>query len=840
MKSPVINDLAPEMRAPDVSSQGQAADGGTPADGAGGWAICCSGGGIRSAAYCLGALQRLDRIGLLAKVRWILGVSGGSYIASSRALVAHNLPAGDEQHAYAPGTAEELNLRYNTHYIAPNVATVLVGVLSLLLGAMVTFVVALAPLYALAHAWGWLLRWQQVLVPSGPHAATAAVTGAGWWLAPAIAAAVTLVLFAFWWLTLAPVAGRAGGRARLLRSLRPDGPDRGANRAAWVGGAAAVTAGLAIAMLAVPPLISWLTRSTGSLGTITGFLGFGGKPSWSPAALAGLVAAVAAVAKYVQAGLAKWTALGRAAKGGSAAAQPGLLTKLAGRLRQVLLPWLGSAIVVLIGVVLALRWTSDGARAGFSRGQLLLVVIALAVTLLTRAAANVNRLSMHDFYRWRLANAFATTRRAAGEQDPAKARALFADAAVTRLSELRDRPGLVICGTANINALREVPPGQGGFCVTFDPDHVILHREKALADREQAVAGREGRTAERARARTSDYEALLGHRRATLFDVSAISGAAVSPLMGSMTKHAYRILLTATNVRLGVWLPHPALIRDARKRIDHPDRHYAGRWWERRPLLLLLWYLLPHLFWDRQGQKNSDREALLWAHVLRLRLRGGRSGALWYRAMQPTLGLLWAEAAGQLSYRSTWMYVTDGGHYDNLGLVEALRRGASNIVVLDASGDKADTWFTLGGAIALARTDAGVDITLDPATMVRGGRGLAPGQVVHPWAHGRFRRPQPVPGLPTEGDIWVCKLGWWAGAPWDVVAYAKSHSTFPGDSTVEQLYDAPEFEAYQQLGTAAVRDAARNCEPKLKWAPPPAAVPLLPADSRPTARRGSH
>ena len=592
-----------------------------------------------------------------------------------------------------------------------------------------------------------------------------------------------------------------------------------------------MTAGLAIAMLAVPPLISWLTRSSGSLGTITHFLGFGGKPSWSPAALAGLVAAVAAVARYVQTGLAKWTALGKA-KGNSATPQPGPLGQLAGRLRQVLLPWLASAVIVLGGFLLTLRWTSDGAQAGYSRGQLLPVVIALAVTLLTRAAANVNRLSMHDFYRWRLANAFATTRQAAEEQDPAQARARFADAAAARLSELRDQPGLVICGTANINALREVPPGQGGFCVTFDPDYVTLHRDKALADRKKATADREKTPAvERARARTSDYEALLGQRRATLFDISAISGAAVSPLMGSMTKHAYRILLTATNVRLGVWLPHPNLIRDARKRIDHPDMHYPGQGWERRPLLLLLWYLLPHPFWDRQGQKNSGREALLWAHVLRRRLRGGRSGALWYRAMQPTLGLLWAEAAGRLSYRSTWMYVTDGGHYDNLGLVEALRRGASNIVVLDASGDKADTWFTLGSAIALARTDAGVNIKLDPTTMVRGGRGLAPGQVVHPWAHGRFRRPQPVPGLPPEGDIWVCKLGWWAGAPWDVLAYAKSHSTFPGDSTLEQMYDAPEFEAYQQLGTATVRDAARNCEPKLTWAPPPVAPGGLPAGS---------
>src|SRR6266568_5466571 len=49
-------------------------------------------------------------------------------------------------------------------------------------------------------------------------------------------------------------------------------------------------------------------------------------------------------------------------------------------------------------------------------------------------------------------------------------------------------------------------------------------------------------------------------------------------------------------------------------------------------------------------------------------------------------------SAGPVS-ASIWMYVTDGGHYENLGLVEALRRGADNIVVLDASGDKADTWF---------------------------------------------------------------------------------------------------------------------------------------------------
>jgi len=227
---------------------------------------------------------------------------------------------------------------------------------------------------------------------------------------------------------------------------------------------------------------------------------------------------------------------------------------------------------------------------------------------------------------------------------------------------------------------------------------------------------------------------------------------------------------------------------------------------------LLLWYLSPHPLWDRKADLNADREARLWAHVLDLRLRGKLTGELWYRLMQPTVGLLWSEAVGHLSYRDTWMYVTDGGHYDNLGLVEALRRGAQHIVVLDASGDRADTWFTLGGSIALARSDAGVNITLDPAKMIEGGTGLKPGQVIHPWAYGTFSR---APGLPEKGDIWVCKLGWWTEAPWDVLAYAQDHSTYPCDSTLEQLYDAAEFEAYHELGQAAVLAAAKECTPPL-------------------------
>src|SRR6202041_2579471 len=156
-----------------------------------------------------------------------------------------------------------------------------VGVLSLLLGAIVTFIIVAAPVYAFTHAWGWLLRWQGVLVPSGSRSMTAAATATAWWLPTVIAAGITLVLFALWWLTLEPPLSRRTAGSRWWSWLQPGDPDRSANGAAVVSWAALLTAGLALAMLAAPPLISWLPRSPGSFGTVARALGFGVRPPWS-------------------------------------------------------------------------------------------------------------------------------------------------------------------------------------------------------------------------------------------------------------------------------------------------------------------------------------------------------------------------------------------------------------------------------------------------------------------------------------------------------------------------------------------------------------------------------
>jgi len=779
-----------------AATPGEAAEGTAPR-----WAICCSGGGIRSASYCLGALQRLEQAGFLGKTAVILGVSGGSYIAAARALVAHGLGKDGQRPgagppAYAPGTPEEQHLRDNTRYLAPDAKTLLAGVLSLLLGVTVTLVLALTPVFAVAHAWGWVLRSTGTLTATAATRSaapqwTASVTAITWWIVPVVAAVLSLAIFLWFWATLVP------------DSRRPDGHSQKLVKA--LGWAVFLTLVLALAMLAVPELIAWLSRpQAGAMKTVLDDLGFGPGTAWTPAAVGGFVVAVVAVAQSAQQGLAKFASLLKtqqaAQESGGATSAPGFFATVTGYLRSLLLPWLASALVVLAGFVAALRWVKDGAAAGYGADQAGLVIGALAVMLAARLVTDANRISLHDIYRWRLASAYAVMRKTA-PRDGHPAPFGTKSGSATCLSELGgDQPGLVLCTTANINAEREVPAGRGGLSFTFDATHATLRGPDP---------------GHPLRARTTDYETLVGKRRCTLFDLSAISGAAFSPLMGAATVQANRILFTATDLRLGVWLPHPAVVRAARRELDDqrdhdkPD-HRLDHWWHW--LGLFAWYLLPHPLWRHGDERRERKEARLWAYVLRLREADagwpGFLGALLYRALQPTLGMLYAEAAGHTSYRSTWMCVTDGGHYDNLGLVEALQRqaelGITHILVLDASGDKADTFFTLGGSIALARCDAATDISLDPTVMISplepGTSALAQGQVVRPWASGTFT----APGSTSPGPLVVCKLGWWKSAPWDVCAYAAGHGSYPTDSTLDQLYDFAEFDAYRELGSSAV------------------------------------
>jgi hypothetical protein len=139
--------------------------------------------------------------------------------------------------------------------------------------------------------------------------------------------------------------------------------------------------------------------------------------------------------------------------------------------------------------------------------------------------------------------------------------------------------------------------------------------------------------------------------------------------------------------------------------------------------------------------------------------------------------------------------VTDGGHFENLGLVEILRRGCTHIYCFDASGGDVDSFAALGQAIAIARSELEVEITIDPKghpdDAAGGGDGGPAG--IHCGAI-RYH---------DESTTWplvFVRATVDEGAPWDVRAYRERDPRFPTHSTLDQLYTDEKFEAYRALG----------------------------------------
>jgi hypothetical protein len=152
---------------------------------------------------------------------------------------------------------------------------------------------------------------------------------------------------------------------------------------------------------------------------------------------------------------------------------------------------------------------------------------------------------------------------------------------------------------------------------------------------------------------------------------------------------------------------------------------------------------------------------------------------------------------GYHSADARFIYVSDGGHYENLGLVELLRRGCTTVWCVDASGESIDTFGTLAEAIGVARAELGVDITIDAQSMSPdpAATGLRARYVRSTWVQGRIRYQNGV-----EGDLVVIKAGVPADAPADVLDFHRKTSLFPCDPTSNQLYTYERFDAYRALG----------------------------------------
>ena len=68
---------------------------------------------------------------------------------------------------------------------------------------------------------------------------------------------------------------------------------------------------------------------------------------------------------------------------------------------------------------------------------------------------------------------------------------------------------------------------------------------------------------------------------------------------------------------------------------------------------------------------------------------------------------------------SKYVYLSDGGHFDNMGLYELVRRRCYRIVICDSEQDEDYFFEGIANAIRKCRVDFGVEITLDQLDCLR-------------------------------------------------------------------------------------------------------------------------
>ncbi|MDR6688446.1 hypothetical protein J2Y41_004036 [Arthrobacter sp. 1088] len=218
----------------------------------------------------------------------------------------------------------------------------------------------------------------------------------------------------------------------------------------------------------------------------------------------------------------------------------------------------------------------------------------------------------------------------------------------------------------------------------------------------------------------------------------AATGAALAPSMGRGTQPSLRPLFAAVNVRLGWWLPN-AFLKSRRSEVEAMNgpsrfkyRRVFGRGYDD---------LLPEMF--------------------------GVAGAN--------------------------MYVTDGGHYDNLGLSALIRSGCAEIWSVDASPDKSGSADELRRVLDLAVKEGhilGHTIDLDVF------KALPSGSYRATHVHGNLTYPNG-----KTADLHVMKLGLTNEAPEKLRKYRAEHPLFPFHPTPLQWYGQKRMEAYRDLGS---------------------------------------
>ncbi|KQP35336.1 patatin-like phospholipase family protein [Pseudorhodoferax sp. Leaf274] len=783
---------------------------GKPLEEAGLWGLALSGGGIRSATFCFGLLRALAREGLLLRFDLLSTVSGGGHIGGllgrlfSRATTPQE--AARVQHALGAARTNWFVwwLRANGRYLIPRgardatfVAALYIrnlvaihfelGMLALLLGVLLT--AGNLAGWQLAHHLGFthptpvfatlrnLPDWVPLWVPMA------------WLLLPFVVLLGAVRAMAYWivpWLLLArrwAVAGWlavAAGTAWLLAwywrlveaSISPVGEVM--RTTLW-----GITAGLLLLWLLAVPLgavalrrarlraagpTADTARSELTAQLANSFRWF------SAIALAGLIDRAAWFLAFeleplTEAGqgaaalwLAAWAAIIRTALPLASQLLPGrILTRALLVIGRVLGYGLSFALCIwwvslVHKAVMGAVFSYNGAQ--FAQGWQMWLVFLLPLAVFFLATARnvefLNLSSLHAFYQARIVRSYLGA--ANGARLGAGPGALSALNEVPPVLPVRRRhiPVDDLNADDDVAMERYRPQDCGGpvhlmnVCInqTRDPRGGLFNQDRRGLPLSVASGGL-------LKVSQEDWERPPAHGLPTLGGWMAISGAAIAPGLGNLTRGGISALATFAGIRLGYW-------------------------------------------WNVSARTGTARR--------------------WPRLFVKSCGVLSETFGSFMGGRGDNWFLTDGGHFENTGAYALLAERAEVIVLADCGADPRYGFDNLEDLVRKARIDLQADILFQRPRRLPAGSDEIPAGLVRFGSLNDLASPESTACLalakvlyggaqPSTGILIVIKPNLCDGLPVDLVNFKRQNPDFPQETTADQFFSEAQWESYFHLGT---------------------------------------
>ena len=193
-----------------------------------------------------------------------------------------------------------------------------------------------------------------------------------------------------------------------------------------------------------------------------------------------------------------------------------------------------------------------------------------------------------------------------------------------------------------------------------------------------------------------------------------------------------------------------------------------------------------------------------------------------WKAEGPKFGVWFLqELFGHTDDKDAYVHLSDGGHFENLGVYELIRRRCRYIIAVDAGEDTDASDDNLARLTRLCRIDFGVRIELD----------TCPLEPVKPSVFSRTHvvvgcvHYEDVDSGQVPGIIVYIKISMTGDEPSDVLKYAKCDPRFPHQPTdLRQSFTDEQFESYRALGEHIARDvfsdAVRRVRDDSTWNQP--------------------